>query len=61
MFNKGSMNGAFFKTTLENILSPALPPNNVEKDRVSVRVTLRVESVDKTLEAVEAAGGTVYM
>jgi len=60
MFTKGTTNGGFQKVSPENFLSPALHPDNPEQKRISVRVTLNVESVDDTLEAVVKAGGAVY-
>jgi predicted enzyme related to lactoylglutathione lyase len=61
IFNKGITNGGFCKVSPENFLSPALHPDNPEKVRTSVRVTLNVESVDETLIAIEKAGGSVYV
>lgn len=61
MFSKGTTSGGFCKVSPENILSPALHPDNPEKARLSVRVTLKVDSVDETFVAVKKAGGAVYM
>jgi hypothetical protein len=38
-----------------------LHPNNPDKTRVAVRVTMSVDSVDESLEKIEKAGGKLYM
>ena len=61
LFNHGTTNGSLVKVDPENFLSPALHPNNPEKKRLAVRVTITVESVDKMLEEVEKNGGKLYL
>ncbi|KAF4637266.1 hypothetical protein G7Y89_g815 [Cudoniella acicularis] len=60
-FNKGTLTGGFIKVSPENFLSPAAHPDNAEKERVAVRVTLTVDSLDETLKRVVEAGGGVYL
>ncbi|KAE8450073.1 hypothetical protein EG329_006854 [Mollisiaceae sp. DMI_Dod_QoI] len=61
IFKHASTNGSFVKVQPENFLSPALHPDNPEKNRVALRVTITVESVDKKLEEIEKAGGKLYL
>lgn len=61
MFQKGATHGSFVKVDPGNHLSPAMHPDNPDKERIAVRVTITVESVDETLKAVEKAGGEVYL
>jgi len=61
LFTHGSTHGSFVKVSPENFLSPALHPNNPDKARLAVRVTMLVESVDESLEKVEKAGGKLYI
>ncbi|CZR64492.1 uncharacterized protein PAC_14390 [Phialocephala subalpina] len=61
LFNKESTNGSFVKLTTENFLSPAIHPDNPSKERLSVRITINVESVDEALKEVERAGGALYI
>jgi len=44
-----------------NHLSPATHPDNAEKKRMAVRVTIAVNNVDETLEAIKKAGGAIYL
>lgn len=60
MFNKGPTNGGFVKVAPENFLSAALHPDNA-KEKLSVRNTITVGSVDEALKKVEEAGGALYM
>jgi uncharacterized protein len=60
-FTKGVTNGSFVKLEPENLLSPAIHPDNPDKGRVALRVTINVESVDEILKEVEKAGGSLYM
>ena len=52
--------GGFAKVTSENLLSPALHPDNEKKTRSSVCCTITVRSCDDTLKKVVEAGGEVY-
>jgi uncharacterized protein len=61
MFTKGGTHGSFVKLEPENFLSPAIHPDNPDKGRVALRVTLNVDSVDESLKEVEKAGGALYM
>jgi len=61
LFSHGCTHGSFVKVSSENFLSPALHPNNPDKARVAVRVTMSVDSVDESLEKIEKAGGKLYM
>jgi uncharacterized protein len=61
LFSKGPTHGSLVKVESENHLSPALHPNNAEKKRIAVRVTITVNNVDETLETVKEAGGAVYL
>lgn len=36
-------------------------PDNAEKKRIAVRVTIAVNSVDEVLETVNKAGGAIYL
>jgi len=49
------------KVEKENHLSPAMHPDNTEKKRIAVRVTIAVNNVDEALESVKKAGGAVYL
>lgn len=60
MFNHKATRGCFIKLAPENLLSPAKHPDNPEKGRIAVRVTISVESIDEKLNRVEEAGGKVY-
>jgi predicted enzyme related to lactoylglutathione lyase len=53
-------NGGFSKVCQENLLSPALHPDNASKERMSVRVTISVASIDEKLKEIEKAGGALY-
>lgn len=57
---QGQQNGGFVKVTSENLLSPALHPDNASKERMAVRVTVSVASIDEALKEIEKAGGAVY-
>jgi predicted enzyme related to lactoylglutathione lyase len=61
LFSKGSTHGSFVTLKPEKFLSPATHPNNPDKEHMAVRVTLNVESVDKSMEEVEKAGGSLYL
>jgi predicted enzyme related to lactoylglutathione lyase len=61
IFSKENTSGSFVKLTTENFLSPAIHPDNPSKERLSVRVTINVESIDEALKEVEKAGGALYM
>jgi uncharacterized protein len=61
LFSHGSSHGSFVKVSSENFLSPALHPDNADKARITVRVTMAVDSVDESLEKIEKAGGKLYM
>jgi len=49
------------KMERENHLSPATHPDNAEKKRMAVRVTIAVNNVDEALEAIKEAGGEMYL
>ena len=53
-------NGGFVKICPEKLLSPALHPDNASKERMSVRVTISVASIDEKLKEIEKAGGAMY-
>jgi uncharacterized protein len=53
-------NGGFSKVTQENLLSPALHPDNSSKERRAVHVTISVASIDEKLKEIEQAGGALY-
>ncbi|KAF2190349.1 hypothetical protein K469DRAFT_699966 [Zopfia rhizophila CBS 207.26] len=61
LFSKGPTHGSLVKVEKENHLSPAMHPDNPEKKRIAVRVTITVKNVDETLETVKKAGGAVYL
>jgi len=60
LFTKGPAHGSFVKVAAEDHLSPATHPQNVAKSKISVRVTMTVESIDETMELVQKAGGEPY-
>lgn len=57
----GQQNGGFTRVSKENHLSPALHPDNPAKERMCVRVTICVASIDEKLQEIEKAGGALYM
>jgi len=61
MFSKGTCHGSLVKVAPENLLSPAKHPENPDKGRIAVRVTITVLNVDETMKAVEEAGGALYI
>ncbi len=61
MFNKGPTNGGFVKVAPNNILSAALHPDNANKEKLCVRNTITVDSVDDAVKRVQEAGGALYM
>jgi len=61
IFSKGPTNGGFKKVEQKDLLSPAVHPDNAEKNRCAVKVSIKVDSVDEALKAVAANGGAVYM
>ncbi|TAQ86663.1 hypothetical protein B7494_g5020 [Chlorociboria aeruginascens] len=60
MFRKDSTNGGLVKVTPDNHLTPSLHPSNADKKKLSVRVTITVESVDEALSAILENGGEIY-
>ncbi|KAH8805377.1 hypothetical protein F5884DRAFT_754948 [Xylogone sp. PMI_703] len=56
----GQQNGGFAKVALENLLSPALHLENASQERMCVRVTISVASIDEKLKEIEKAGGSLY-
>ena len=36
-------------------------PDNAEKKRITVRVTIAVNNVDEALETIKKAGGAIYL
>ncbi|KAE9374647.1 hypothetical protein N431DRAFT_481816 [Stipitochalara longipes BDJ] len=60
IFSKGLTNGSFVKLAPENLLSPAIHPDNSDQERIALRVTINVESVDEKLKEIEKAGGSLY-
>jgi predicted enzyme related to lactoylglutathione lyase len=60
LFVKGPSHGSLVKVSEEDHLSPAKHPQNPEKSKLSVRVTITVESIDDTMKLVEKAGGELY-
>lgn len=61
MFQKGLTHGSFKKVEPLDHLSAALHPDNADKKKAAVTVTINTEGVDETLKAIEEAGGSVYM
>jgi len=61
MFMKGPMHGSLVKVEPDNHISAAKHPDNAEKKKTSVTVTIATNSVDDALQAVEKAGGKIYM
>jgi len=61
LFNKESTNGSFVKLAPENLLSPATHPDNPSKERLAVRITINVDSIDEALKEIEKAGGASYI
>jgi len=59
-FNRESTNGSFIKLAPENLLSPATH-SDPSKERLAVRITINVDSIDATLKEVEKAGGASYI
>jgi predicted enzyme related to lactoylglutathione lyase len=60
LFSKGPSHGGLFQVSEECHLSPATHPSNEKKSKVSVCVTITVDSIDETFKLIEKAGGEVY-
>jgi predicted enzyme related to lactoylglutathione lyase len=60
MFQHGATHGSFIKLDPELHLSPAMHPNNTNKEKFAVTVTITVESIEETIKKVEEAGGKLY-
>lgn len=61
MFQKGKTHGSFRKVEHLHHLSPATHPDNADKQKVTVTVTIITDNMEENIKAVENAGGSVYM
>jgi predicted enzyme related to lactoylglutathione lyase len=61
MFQKGNCHGSFRKVDSFNHISPSLHPDNADKQKIAVTVTITTDNMEESLKAVEEAGGSVYM
>jgi uncharacterized protein len=61
MFKKDKSHGSFRKVEHLHHLSPAMHPDNADKQKVAVTVTITTDNMEETLKAVENAGGSLYM
>ena len=61
MFKKGNCHGSFRKVGPLDHLSPSTHPDNADKQKVSVTVTITTDNMEETMKAVEEAGGSIYM
>jgi hypothetical protein len=61
MFQKGTTYGSLRLVEPAYHLSPGTHPDNANKRKVAVTVTINSENIDETLKTIEEAGGAVYM
>jgi hypothetical protein len=61
MFKKGNSHGSFKKVGPPHHLSPATHPDNADKQKVTVTVTITTDNMEEAMKAVEKAGGSLYM
>jgi uncharacterized protein len=60
-FKKGNCHGSFKKVESGHHLSPGLHPDNADKQKIAVTVTITTDNMDESVKAIENAGGSVYM
>jgi predicted enzyme related to lactoylglutathione lyase len=61
MFQKGKTHGSFKRVEQLHHLSPAMHPDNADKQKVTITVTITTDNMEESMKAVENAGGSVYM
>ena len=61
MFQKDKSHGSFKKVERLNHLSPGMHPDNADKQKFAVTVTITTDNMEETMKAVEEAGGSLYM
>lgn len=61
MFQKGSCHGSFKEVESSHHISPAMHPDNADKQKLAVTVTITTDNMEESVEAIEKAGGSVFM